>query len=199
MIVITNQIVETVAPVVEPVTLTEAKAHCRIDSTDSDTILATMITAARQWCETYCQRSLVQRTYRADVPYFASVYDLPMKPLASLSSVKYYNSDSPQALTELDSTYYNADTGRGMIYLDADSGNLPSHAVRHDAVQITFVAGYAPGTGSPIDHAENVPAAIKAAILLQVGDLFENRERSTQLNIKELPTVNMLLAPYRYY
>ena len=38
-------------PVNEPVTLVEAKAYLRVDTTDEDTLIATLITAARQWVE----------------------------------------------------------------------------------------------------------------------------------------------------
>jgi len=190
--------VQTVAPVVEPVTVAEAKSHLRVDGSDSDTYIGTLIIAARQMVENWMQRSLVQRTYRADVSGFAYGFDLPYKPLASLSSVKYYNTDSPQVLTTLDSSYYRADLLRGEIYLDVGA-IIPSVSTQHDAVQITYVAGYEPSADSPQDHAGNVPNAIKAAILLVVGHLFENREATSQLRIQELPTVEMLLSGYRYY
>ena len=84
----TNQITQTVAPVVEPVSLTEAKVHCRVDGmSDHDTILVTMIKAARMWCENYIQGALVQRTYRADVEGFYGSYCLPLPPLASVTNI----------------------------------------------------------------------------------------------------------------
>lgn len=43
----------------------------------------------------------------------------------------------------------------------------------------------------------NVPAPIKAAALLIVGDLYENRQGAGTAEIKENPAVGRLLHPYR--
>ena len=42
-----------------------------------------------------------------------------------------------------------------------------------------------------------VPAPVEAAILLQVGDLYENRERQTDRQLFTSQTYERLLAPYR--
>ncbi|NMY56771.1 head-tail connector protein [Pseudomonas sp. WS 5051] len=42
-----------------------------------------------------------------------------------------------------------------------------------------------------------MPAPIKAAILLLVGDLYENRERQADRTLSENTAYSMLLAPYR--
>ena len=188
------------APTVEPVSLAETKAHLRIDGSDSDTLINSMIIAARMWVEAELHISLVQRTYRADLWQWYSVMELPLLPLSSITSIKYYNADSPQALTTLDSAVYLADLGRSMIYIDPNnSTSLPSISPRHNAVQVTYVCGYEPSADSPADFAGNVPAPLKAAILLQIGDLYERRETSSQLRIQELPTTKMLMARYREY
>lgn len=196
-IVSTRQVTETVAPVVEPVGLQEMKVHCRIDGNDHDTILNVMVKAARQWVEHEYQLSLIQRSYRADVEGFAGRFRLPHPPLSSVTSVKYYTPDSPQVLTTLDADFYRHDLGRSEIYMDASSATIPSVATRHDAVQITYVAGYEPSTDSPQNLAGNVSEAIKSAIKLQAADLFENRETNSQLKLTELATTKMLLAPWR--
>jgi len=198
MKVSTKQVVQTVAPVAEPVSLAEIKAHLRETSGDFDTELNAKEVAARQWVEVYLQRVLIQRTYRADLWDFASVIELPYPDLRSVTSIQYYTPDSPQVLTALDASIFKIDPHENWLYLDWGA-TYPSVAVRHDAVQITYVAGYEPTTDSPQDHAGNVPDAIKRAILLQVADLHENLEIHSQLKLQELPTVMMLLSGYRKY
>jgi len=200
-IVSTKQVTQTTAPAVEPVSLQEVKVHCGVDDTgDYDTFLTMAIKAIRQWVEKQYGLSLVQRTYRADVSGWSYTYRLPYPPLSSVTSIKYYNTDSPQVLTTLASNQFNADLGRSEVYLDADASTLPSVSSRHNAVQITYVSGFELSTDSPVDLRANVDSAIKAAIKLQVADLFDNRStHSTIPKIVELNTTEMLLAPWREY
>lgn len=191
-----DQITMVTAPVVEPISLQQAKTHLRVDGTESNTEISAMIVAARQWIEKTYQMSLVQRTYRADVEGFSDVYHLPRGPLLSLTSVYYYTDDSPQVLTLL-SGYYTANPGKGQIYLDASQNTIPNVAPRHDAVQITWVAGYDGNTDSPVDYAANVPHAIQMAMLLLVGELYEHRTINAELTLSKTNTLEMLLSPYR--
>ena len=197
MKVSTKQLTQTVAPVVEPVSLAEMRKHLRDPDTAEDTLIDLQITAKRQWVEKRLQMSLVQRTYRADLWNFADVMELPVPPLSSVTNIKYYTTDSPQVLTTLGSDIYRVDTSAGLIYR-AEGESWPSWSYRHDAVQITFITGFEP-IGSPQDFAGNIPEAIKAAIKLQVGDLFENRESNTQLRMQELPTVKALISAFKEY
>lgn len=62
-----------------------------------------------------------------------------------------------------------------------------------------WVANYIddPIPGVSDSPAEAAPTDIKAAILLIVGDLFQNREGASEKEIKENPAVIRLLYPYR--
>jgi hypothetical protein len=69
-----------------------------------------------------------------------------------------------------------------------------------NSIRIQFVAGYAPGTDSPIDLAANVPPVIKAAILLRLGQMYEAREElviGTIVNRLPSGGVDNLLRSYR--
>jgi uncharacterized phage protein (predicted DNA packaging) len=69
-----------------------------------------------------------------------------------------------------------------VLYIDAASDNIQSYLNRE----------------IPVDNSGNVPASIKAACLLMVGDLFENREAQlTSGGIIENPAVKNLLYPHR--
>ena len=47
------------------------------------------------------------------------------------------------------------------------------------------------------DLPDPMPAPVKAAVLLLVGDLFENRERQGDRTLTEGTAYALLLAPYR--
>lgn len=48
-----------------------------------------------------------------------------------------------------------------------------------------------------LDSPVSTPSAIKAAIYLIVGGLYEHREQYSEVDIKENPAVKNLLFPYR--
>lgn len=47
------------------------------------------------------------------------------------------------------------------------------------------------------DLPDPMPAPVKAAVLLLVGDLYENRERQANVQLFENSAYALLLAPYR--
>lgn len=51
-------------PASEPVTLAECKLDSRVDGTEFDTVIPTLITAARQMCEQASGRKLITQTWR---------------------------------------------------------------------------------------------------------------------------------------
>ena len=74
-------------PVVEPVTLTEAKGHLRVDTDDDNSYIMGLVAAARGWVEEYLDRSLVhtQWTMRMDEfpPNGMEKIELPRPPMAT--------------------------------------------------------------------------------------------------------------------
>ena len=68
-----RSLVRATEPASNPVTLAEAKLHLRIDNTDDDTLIASLITAATRWAEDYCDRTFcnTQLTMRLDSFYGA--------------------------------------------------------------------------------------------------------------------------------
>lgn len=52
----------TVPPTTEPITLTEMKAHLRVNFTDEDALIQNLITRARAWAETVTHRALAVQT-----------------------------------------------------------------------------------------------------------------------------------------
>lgn len=54
-------------------------------------------------------------------------------------------------------------------------------------------------TGIEWDAEAEIPFSVSAAVLLLIGDLYENREASTPLSLKENPAVSRLLWPFRSF
>jgi len=182
----------------EPVTTAYVKNHLRVDISTDDTLIGNLVTAARISCEKYCQRSFVQHTYRADLPDFWDTMVLPMGPVQSITSVKYYDTSSPSALQTLSSNIYR-------LFYDTVMRNYGASWVsvypRSDAVQITYTTGWKDNS-SPQGVGESCPESVKFAICCLVGDMYENREAKIQpisVQIQENDLVGRLLDQYRNY
>lgn len=160
------------APAVEPVTLAEAKAHLRVDDTNSDTEITAMIRSAREWVETYIDRSLVHTQWRASYDEFPWEFELPRPPMASSGTTTAvtvtYTLETGSTAT-LDATTYRVDRDDtpGVIRT-VYSGTWPGHLADQNAVTVTWWGGY----GS---DGTSVPQAIRSAMLMLIAHLYENR------------------------
>jgi len=197
MIVTPEYVTEVTAPTYEPVSLAEAKAHLRVDIPDEDILISALIVAARQRCELYTNRAFVQRTLRADIDYFADEICLPYAPIVSITHIKYYTAASPSVLTTLSSGVYYL--SRGRVLRNYGQNWEPTDS-REGAVQITYVAGYA-STSSPQYPPSDVPQAVKQAMCLYIGDMYENREAQVLYPgaMQDNRTAENLLNFYRIY
>lgn len=163
----------TSEPAAEPVTLTEAKAHLRVTGTDDDTILAVYIKAARVRAEMFTRRAFVTQTLRLRLGVFPGerFIELPRPPLASVTSLKYYDSDNVQqtvdaaSLTEGYEVVTDELVGK-LVLRDGASWPSPVYA-RADAIEVIFVAGYGAYTA--------VPETLRLAVLHLVAHYYENR------------------------
>jgi uncharacterized phiE125 gp8 family phage protein len=65
-----RSLVRVTEPAVNPVTLSEAKAHLRIDANDEDTLISSLVTTATRWAEDYCDRTWVYTQWKMSVDSF---------------------------------------------------------------------------------------------------------------------------------
>lgn len=164
------------APTVEPVTLVEAKLHLRVDHSDDDLLISSFISAARIFCEKFTARAFVTQTWELVLDSFPTEeIQIPLPPLQSVTSVVYDASDGFET-TLVAGTNYAVDTASEPGWVVPMTSGWPQPLDAINAVRIRFVAGYAPSDDSPSDLARNVPASLKHAILLHVGNLYANRE-----------------------
>ena len=152
-------------------TTAEAKTHLRVDSSDEDTYIDTIVATATKFCENYTARQIMRATIIAKFGGFPSssseAVHLPFGQLVSIGSIAY--KDSAGDSQTWTSSKYQANTYAQPGYiLPVENESYPDTQDRTwDAVTITFDAGW---TSTAL-----VPADIKHAVKLMVSYYFENR------------------------
>ena len=178
-------------PSEEPVTLAQAKAHCRADGSDDDALITALIVAARQRAEHETGRAFCTQTWKLTLDAFpVAAIAVPVPPLVSVTSVKYV--DPAGTLQTLSGSAYSVHTNP-LIGLIAPAYNTSWPATRDDyeAVTVDFTVGYG--------AAAAVPQAIKQWMLLAIGTWYAQREGIAAGVQAELPRGfwDALLDPFR--
>lgn len=184
------------APAAEPITLTEAKLHLRVEHTVDDDLITSLIQAARERAEHLLGRALITQTWARVLDAFpGNEIELGMPPVQSITSVIYVdgNGDS-QTMASAD---YSLDTttAPGWLLMAEDLSAWPTTLDTANAVTVTFVAGYGASGAS-------VPAAIRTWMKLEIGTLYKHREGIVAgVSVSELPNrfQDGLLDPYKIW
>ena len=196
-------------PAAEPVSLAEARAHLRMEVSDDDALISSLITAARMAAEGLMERSLITTRWKLvidsfpgpsllGVPYGRtfSLPDhailLPRNPVSAVVGITYL--DMAGTIQTVPTTDYVADLASEPARITPVFGRIwPINMPQIGSVQVTFDAGYGA-------TADSVPDEIKAWMKLRVGSLYEHREEVALMNrgsIQALPFVDSLLDPYK--
>jgi uncharacterized phiE125 gp8 family phage protein len=180
-----------ITPAAPIISLEDARQHLRIDHTDDNAYITTLIGVATTAVSERLERTLGVTTwdYRIDSGDICWGFDirLPNPPLIEVVSVKCFDADNAEQ------TYPPANYrafgigGQGGIRLTGGA-SWPSSRHGPEAVTIRYKAGY-----------EDVPEPIKQAVLLIIGQLFSQRGEMVQENLTEDPAIKALLAPYRVW
>lgn len=172
-------------PAVEPVTLSEAKTHLRVDGSAFDTEVESMISAAREAVENYTNR-----------PWASAQWMLLYRAIPPAGGLLYYGFPSVESIasmTYLDGNSVEQSLTVGEFTLDAERESIKGDWEAGLNLAITFIAG--PDlSASPADY---VPKAIKQAILLYLTDMFEHRAAQSSAQIYDNPAAVALMQPWR--
>lgn len=177
-----------VTPPAPLITLDEAKAQLRVTTDDEDALIASYCAAASAHIDGpfgILRRAVGIQTLEVRGNVFGAIDRLPSGPATAITSVKYIDAGGVEQ--EADEALYQIHEGRFSLTLGS---RWP--AVRGDAggVRVQYTAGF-----------ETVPAPIKQAAMLLVGQWFRNRMAVNVGNlVNELPNgVKALLAPYKIW
>lgn len=159
-----------------PVSLDIAKQHLNPDHDDDDNLIELYIKAATASAENFCGRAFIERTldfYADQFPATSAKWlEIPFPPLIVVGGVFYR--DGAGVEQEFAAASYNVDVVKEPARLSlVYGGSWPTIAGQPNAVRVRYTAGYSDDQSPP---GENVPADIKAAILMTVGTLYEHRE-----------------------
>lgn len=186
-------------PAATPVTLAEAKGHCRVDGSDDDAQIQQYLNAAVGHLDGrggILGRCIMEQTWSIALRCWPTdrCIRLPFCDIHE-DSVEVKYSDASNVEQTLDPALYDLhhDAAGGFLWLKNAFSGPTYFDDRLDPIRITFDAG--------MDEDSPGLAAIRSAILLLVGNLYENREDvvvGQSLFVAGLPFgVDALIAPWR--
>ena len=195
-------------PAEEPVSLIDAKLHLRVDFDEDDTLIASLITAARLAAETKTGRQFTTARWKMVLDSFpgpslmgvpaGQTFTLPghaillLKcPVQAVVAIRYLDMGAVEQT--MPAATYTVDNACEPARITPVFGQIwPICLPQIGAVSVIFDAGY----GS----AAQVPEGIKSWIKLRVGSLYAHREEVAVVSrgrLEALPFIEGLLDPYK--
>lgn len=165
-------------PATEPVTLAEAKPHCRVDTSDDDTYLTALINLGRIYVEDILDITMITTVWEARYDVFPLwELTLPRPPMAAQTVTVIYRDESGTNQTITSVAGFQADpyVTPGRIY-PLYNGVWPAVRGDENSVTVRWTAGYG--------AAASVPQNLKHLVLLLVAHWYANREPVTQANLQ---------------
>lgn len=204
---------KTEAPLALAVKLSFVKEYLRIDTTNEDSFLKTLIKAATTSVEEHLERSLLTTSWKYTLDNFTKRFDsrresyntegvvestrnevynevnfiyLPMGKVQSITNLITYN-DGNVATTFLSSRYYlDSVNDKSRLVLN-DQETWPTDLRLNSAIEINYVSGFG-------DSSNDVPEDIKLAITMIISNMYENR-----CEPKISGAVKSMLSKYKIY
>ena len=153
----------TEQPIDEPITLHDARTHCRVDDTDEDGLLSSLIPAARRHCEQVLARALLDQEITVEwspdqfIPRSHKdaryIFSLPVAGITSVTTIEDADGDT------IDQSDYTLSVIRNEIRSDRRVGCLVYRAGQTD-----------PST---------TPNTVRQAMLLLIAHWYEHRSAVT--------------------
>jgi uncharacterized phiE125 gp8 family phage protein len=172
-----------------PITDELVTEFLRLNAADvQDATLAVCTNGAIERVENYTGRSIKEKVLELALDDFPAVeIKLPYGPVTSIESVKYTDADGVIQTIDV-SDYYLDNYGDEWWLLPAYETDWPSPRAEANAVKVRYTSGYAE---------EALPDSLRAAILLCIQDLYDNREAQSAQSLTMNRTIMNLLNPYR--
>lgn len=172
--------IQLTKPANKAVTLEEMKEHLKIDFSDEDVLLESLIDAATLQCEKIQNRVYINRNYKILFSEINEYFHFPKPPLVEIISVKLILIDGTNLTVDSSDYLYDPGTYQSQFYF-CEIDNYISYELKEmNGFEIEFTAGY--GLEST-----DIPEDIKMAIKLLVAHWYQNRETASKLTLKDIP------------
>lgn len=181
-------------PSVEPITLDQLKAQCRVDTTDDNAVLTLAIAAARAKAENYTGTAIISQIWEQTLDAFPEAeIELLKPPVTEITSVTYVDADGATQTLAGSAYALDASTFPGWL-LPAYDTSWPDTRDQANAVTIRYATGYA--------DAASVPGDMRAWLLMTAAFIYAQREVMVLGGkVAEIPSrfCDSLLDPYRVF
>jgi len=207
-----RSLVRATEPASNPVTLAEAKLHLRIDNSDDDTLIASLISAATRWAEDYCDRTFCHTQWQMRVDSFYGAIGSPVQfgLKADGNNIEGRQGVVPQLDLELPRppmVLTGTATSVAIAYTPGVSGTTATLSTTEYRVDRQAT----PGVCRPLygqtwpthlvdqnsvtvtwwagysSDGTSVPATVKSAVLMIVSHLWSNRDAAQETALSEVP------------
>jgi uncharacterized phiE125 gp8 family phage protein len=178
----------TAPPLVEPVSLAEAKAHLRLTTDDEDEALTRRIVAARKLVERRSGLALIAQSWSAFADDWPSsgTFHLPLWPVIEVAALKVHGEEGEAQ--EIDPAHYFCDLVSRPARLVLRPWRVWAKPGRiANGVEIAFTAGFGASAGT-------VPGDLREAVLRMIAHWHEVRGDEASF---DAPVIGALLQPWR--
>lgn len=165
-----------ITPAAPAFTVAQIRGHLRTSATGPDDVLIlSYLAAAQESAMHYTGKSIGEQTVELGLDGFPrGAIALPHGPVVSIDSIKYLDTNGVEQ-TVLPAAYSIDDYNSMQHWVAPAYGTLwPDSQQSLNCVKVRYKAG-------------SLPEAVKSALLLTVGHLYENREDSATVELHTIP------------
>lgn len=160
------------------VSLSDAKTHLRLDGNAEDGLIQTLIVTAQDFLERETRSAIGVTQYALTLDNWPASREvrLPHPPLVAVDGITYRDNQGDDIPLPSGSFVVDRSDVPARVTF---TGSLPESADVPSGVRIIFRTGF--------DEPASVPPVLIHAVKMLTGHLYENREASSTLTVKEVP------------
>jgi uncharacterized phiE125 gp8 family phage protein len=187
-------VVLTSGPAVEPVTVSDVKAHLRVDGTTEDVLIGSLILTSRLHIEAALGLALINQTWMLVLDRWppGGAVDIPISPLQAVTAVRVRDLAGVAVLVPATSYVVDIASKTPRLVWNSIAPAYPTRAA--NGIEIDLSVGFGATAAS-------VPAPLKHAIIMLAAHWYEHRDPveigSTTARIPD--AVADIIQPFRKF